>query len=342
MDKNYSSVNFSKEFVLMVNAVPDAVILFDKSGSIVLWNKAAELILGYNVDEILGKNFIDIMNLSLNKEKAEKAALKFSEFVSEKIGLENSFFKRGIFKRKDNLEILVDLSISSGEINDGWYAICIVRDISTQVETEYEKSYLFNLVKSSNDAIIGTNLDHIIISWNAGAERIYGYEASEIIGQNISVIIPENRKNEIFLEIDNVKKGQSIKSFETERVTKSGKIVNILLSVSPIKDKFDSVVGASIISTDITREKEMFGTMIRYISEAAMRLKNPAEMVQLNLSNIIDLVKSDGINKENLILNLSLQMKNIEQIIYNLRELNQALIGSYEEIPEEYIKYFNN
>ena len=341
MEKEYSSVNFCREFILLVNAVPDAIIVIDKSGSIVLWNKAAELIMGYDAGEVLGQNFIMLIRDLIKKEKHEEVAVKFSDFLSNKTGPENSFFTRGIIKRKDNTEFIADVSISPGDIDGKQYAVCVARDISKVVEAENEAHYLSNIVKSSNDAIIGLDLNQIITSWNRGAEKIYGYSASEIIGESILKTVPEGRGSEIMAEIEKIKKDHSMRIFETERITKSGKRIKLLITISPIKDKFDSIVGASLIASDITREKEMFGTMINYISEAAMRLKNPAEMVQLNLLNIIDAIKADQIDKENLILNLSIQMKNTEQIVHNLRELNQALIGSYEEIPEDYVKYFN-
>ncbi|MBN2733473.1 MAG: PAS domain-containing protein [Methanomicrobiaceae archaeon] len=342
MDKKYSSMNFSRECMLMVNAIPYAVVLIDKSGSIIIWNRAAEIIIGYSADEILGKNFTDMIGRLISNDKAILASERFIDFITDKAGNESSFFTRGIVIRKDKLEFFADVSVSSVNIDGEWCAICIIRDISKQVESEFENIYLSNIVKSSNDAIIGMDLNQKIISWNQGAERIYGYSAFDILGKNMSVLVPHGRENEIESEIEKIKGGDSVPSFETERITKSNKTVNVLITLSPIKNKFDSIVGASVITTDITREKQMFNTMIRYISEAAMRLKTPAEMVRLNLSNIIEMVKSDGIDKENLILNLSIQMKNTEQIVHNLRELNQAIIGSYEEIPEDYIKYFKN
>ncbi|MBP2132628.1 PAS domain S-box-containing protein [Methanomicrobium sp. W14] len=341
MEKTYSSVDFCSEFISLINTIPDAVVLFDNSGSMVVWNKAAEQILGYSMDEITGRNFTEIISLCLGKDKALKMSERFESFVSEETGLKNSFFKKGKLKRKDGTKITVEVSVSSVLINNKWYAVSIARDVSDQMKAEYENAYLSNVVKSSNEAFIGLDLNGDIISWNDSAERILGYMSSEIIGRNLSVIIPEEKLDEISGEINRMEDSCHTGGFETGMLAKSGKIVTVIMNVSPVRDNSCSVIGTSIIATDISREKEMFKTMINYISEAAMRLKTPAEMVRMNLLNIIDHVKNDTISKENLVLNLSIQMKSTEQIVHNLRELNQAIIGSYEEIPEEYVTYFN-
>lgn len=341
MEKECSSAEFGEEFILMVNAFPGAVVMFDKSETVKLWNSAAENITGFSAEEVLEKKFSEIMNSYLNMNKEDKIPENFLDSIFEIKGRKSFYHGMGFIRAKDFSEKILDYSISPVNINENWYGVFVARDISYDLERDYEKNYLYNLVKSSNDAIIGIDLEKNIISWNAGAEKLYGYSESEVLGKSISVLIPQRREDEISFEIEKVKQNKEIKNFQTERKTKSGKVISILISVSPIKNKSGEVIGASVFATDISREKEMYSTMIRYISEAAMRLKNPVEHVRMNLFNILSQVKNDEIEKDALILNLSLQIKNTEQILFNLRELNQALIGSYEDFPEDYIKYFN-
>ena len=113
------------------------------------------------------------------------------------------------------------------------------------------------IVESADDAIIGEKLDGTIISWNQGAERIYGYSADEIIGKPISILIEPDRTEEIPKILDGIKRGQKIDHYETVRVGKDGKKINISLTVSPIKDASDKVIGASTIARDITERKRM-------------------------------------------------------------------------------------
>ena len=342
MKKRYSLVEFNREFIMMVNTVSDAVILFDKEKRITLWNKSAELLTGYDSEEVLGKIITDIVDSFTTLDTKENLSKKVSEILSGLSEENPRIHLKGAIYKKDRTEILLSASLSSGEISEEWEAIIIARDITEQIKNAHEMQKLYDIVQSSNDAIVGVDLNQKITSWNPSAEAIYGYKESEVIGKNLAMIVPENWLNTISLEIEKVKSGKSLKQFEIERITKSGKKFTILLSFSPIYNEFNSVTGVSIIGRDISSEKEMMMTMVRYISEAAMRLKNPTELVLLNLSNIIQAIKEDSVNKEDLILNISIQMKNMEQIIHNLRELNQAIIGSYEEIPDEYVKYFEH
>jgi PAS domain S-box-containing protein len=111
------------------------------------------------------------------------------------------------------------------------------------------------IVESSDDAIISKTLDGIIRSWNRGAERIFGYLAEEIVGKHISTIIPQNRLPEEDLIISRLRKGEKIDHFDTQRRTKSGRLIDISLTVSPIKNRRGKIVGASKIARDISDRK---------------------------------------------------------------------------------------
>jgi len=149
------------------------------------------------------------------------------------------------------------------------------------------------IVESADDAIIGEMLDGTIISWNQGAERIYGYSADEIIGKPISIFIEPDRPDEIPKILDRIKRGQKIDHYETVRVEKDGKQINISLTVSPVKDASDKIIGASTIARDITErkriEEELKKTMAelersnaeleRFVYVASHDLQEPLRMV---------------------------------------------------------------
>lgn len=184
--------------------------------------------------------------------------------------------------------------------------------------------------------------DYSVISWNKGAERMYGFKEDEMTGKNVSVIVPPDRMKFFEKELNKVFSGETMDIIEVVRVTKSGQKLNVLISNYPIYDEYGNIKGASVIATDITLEKRMFDTMIKYISEAVMRLRNPSELVRINLINLVELLKKDNLSKEDLLIHLQVQIKNTEQITHNLRELTQTIIGSYDEIPAEYKEYFDN
>ena len=129
------------------------------------------------------------------------------------------------------------------------------RDVTDRQQKEEVVSRLAAVVESSDDAIISKTLDGIITSWNSGAERIFGYKAAETIGRPILLLIPSDLRKEEFGIIQRLKNGERIEHYETVRLTKDGRTINVSLSVSPVKDGSGKVVGASKIARDITEDK---------------------------------------------------------------------------------------
>lgn len=113
------------------------------------------------------------------------------------------------------------------------------------------------IVESSDDAIISINLQHIIENWNEGAERIYGYSAKEVIGKNVSLIIPPGKENELLHIIERIKRGERVEPYETVRVRKGGELIHVSLTVSPVKNEKGAVIGASAIAKDMTERKRL-------------------------------------------------------------------------------------
>jgi PAS domain S-box-containing protein len=126
------------------------------------------------------------------------------------------------------------------------------------------------IVASSDDAIISKDLDGVNLSWNAGAERLFGYTAEEAIGKPITIIIPAGRLNEEPTILERLRKGERVDHFETVRKRKNGTLVNISLTISPVKDDLGRVIGVSKVARDITERKE--ADEARKVAEVAARL----------------------------------------------------------------------
>ena len=133
--------------------------------------------------------------------------------------------------------------------------VAIRTDITERKKTEEANRLLAAIVNCSNDAIIGKDLNSIVTSWNTGAERLFGYTAAEMLGQSITRLIPPDRLAEEKEIIAKIKKGESVEHFETMRAAKDGRLINISVSVSPIKDKEGRITGASKVARDITEQK---------------------------------------------------------------------------------------
>jgi len=120
---------------------------------------------------------------------------------------------------------------------------------------EEAASKLAAIIESSKDSIIGKDLNGIITSWNDGARKLYGYTAEEALGQPISLLIPLDRQNEISLVLERLARGETVDTYETERITKAGKILDMSVTTSPIKDRSGHLIGVSTIGRDITDRK---------------------------------------------------------------------------------------
>jgi PAS domain S-box-containing protein len=130
------------------------------------------------------------------------------------------------------------------------------RDVTELKRADEVHARLAAIVESSQDAIISKSLDGIIRSWNAGAERIFGYSAGEAIGQSIMLLIPPCRQDEETSILARLRKGERIEHFETVRVAKDGKQVDISLTVSPVRDAGGRIIGASKVARDISQRKQ--------------------------------------------------------------------------------------
>ena len=141
-------------------------------------------------------------------------------------------------------------------------------------ESEERSRWLASIVESSDDAIVSTNLDGAITSWNRGAERLFGYFAEEVVGKSITILLPADRSNEEPAILNRVRDGEHVDHYETVRQRKDGSLIHISLSVSPIKNRSGEIVGASKISRDITERKRSEAQIALLAREAEHRAKN--------------------------------------------------------------------
>ena len=322
----------------IISVFPDGLIIVSPSGRIIYQNEIAEKLFDYNSGEFSELNVIDLIDYGYATESAEMC-----EFIRNSLDNPREIKRYNVkgFKR-GNIQLFLNITASCILTDKEQVIVLAIKDLTQRKKYKAEHEYLSQIVNHSNDAIIGVSQNYSVVSWNKGAERMYGFKEEEMIGKNVSVIVPPERMRFFEKELKKVFSGETMDIIEVVRVTKAGQKLNVLISNSPIYDEYGNIKGASVISTDITLEKKMFDTMIKYISEAVMRLRNPSELVRINLINLVELIKKDALSREDLLIHLQVQIKNTEQITHNLRELTQTIIGSYDEIPAEYKEYFDN
>jgi len=166
----------------------------------------------------------------------------------------------------------VPLKNEQDEVDSG---MIILFDISDTKQAEESSAKLAAIIESSDDAIISKTLDSVITSWNDSAERMFGYTASEIIGETIYKLIPPDRLDEEPRIISRLKSGERVEHFETKRITKYGKLIDVSLSISPIRDTQGNIIGVSKIARDITEKKQDENRKNDFIGMVSHELKTP-------------------------------------------------------------------
>lgn len=242
----------------------DVTIGVRNGGTIFQWNTAAERIFGFPAIEAVGQN-ISILFTKKNFERESGFLDKVMQGNAEHYELP--------CKTKSGKRVLISFFAfpifnKSGEVLG---VSKIAYDISDQKEAEEKQATLATIVGSSDDAIIGKNLNGIITSWNPAATKLFGYTEEEAVGRHISLIIPKDSLVEEEMIIENIRKGEKIDHYETIRIAKDGTEKLVSLTVSPIKDKKGEVIGASKVAKDMSfldNEGEKQATLAAIVSSS--------------------------------------------------------------------------
>ncbi len=207
-----------------------------------------------------------------------------------------------------------------------------IDDSETKINEEYI-SHLAAIVESSNDAIISKSLDGIIKSWNKGCEKMFGYTAKEIVGKNISLIIPKeciNEEKNILLRVSN---DETIDPYETVRIKKNGEQLHVSLTVSSLKDRSGNIKGVSTIGRDITSRKKAEAALIIANKELAFqnkeKEKRAAELIIANKELAFQNKEKKKRADELVIAN-----KELKKIIAERKKAEEALNTLNEELEQ--------
>ena len=234
----------------MIESSSDAIISKDLNGTILTWNRGAAAVYGYAAEEAIGRS---IQLLVAPDRVAEEEAI----LARLRDGKRVQHFET-VRINKSGAPIHVSLTISPIFGKNGIVgASDVARDITERKRLDAAIAQLAAIVESSEDAIVSKDLSGTIQTWNASAERLYGYTAQEAIGRNIIILQPVGREHEETEILRRAARGERVDHFETERVKKDGSIVKVSLTISPIRDRRGVVVGASQIARDISKQKEV-------------------------------------------------------------------------------------
>ncbi len=246
-----------------VDLSPDTITVH-REGKLLFVNKAGlALFRAQSEDQLLGLTMNELLHYSY-REKVSKRLEEMEKYMKQVPVIDVAI------KRLDGSYL--DVSVASTPVlyHSMPHVITILRDISERKRNEEIKSQLASIVLNSVDAIYAMSMDGMILSWNPGAENLYGFSEKDAIGRNISIVVPDFKQAELNHLLGKVAKGERIESFETKRQRKDKSTLDVSLTISPIRDESGMVTRASAISRDITFKKQVEEELRRYAEELAL------------------------------------------------------------------------
>ena len=256
-------------------SIGDGVITTDVDGRVTFINAVAEELTGWSQDDALGEMLTDIFRIyhERTREPVENPAME-ALATNAVIRLAN----HTVLVSRTGEERAIDDSASPirNEAGDIAGAVLVFRDVSERRRIEAARAHLAAIVESSDDAIVSKSLQSEILSWNTGAERLFGYTADEAIGKSVTMLLPPDRLAEEEQILDRIGRGEHVDHFETVRLCKGGRPIDVSLTISPILDADGEVIGASKVARDISHRKALEARNLE-LHEREQRARQEAE-----------------------------------------------------------------
>ncbi len=234
---------------MLFEHAPEGILVADAENRYLDANPIVCRMLGYARDELIGLHVSDIVITT---------EIQHINPALHDITTQSGYSREWQFRRKDGS--VLNAEVTATTMPDGTL-LGMVRDISERRASELAAARLAAIVESSDDAIIGKDMNSIITSWNAGAENIFGYSAEEMVGTSILRLIPPDRQDEETQILEKIRRGEKLKILETLRLTKDQRLIDVSVAVAPIRDAVGTIIGVSHIARDITafkaREREV-------------------------------------------------------------------------------------
>ncbi|MCK9572498.1 MAG: PAS domain S-box protein, partial [Candidatus Omnitrophica bacterium] len=286
-----NKVSYLQKYLqVVVDNIPNPVYYKDKTGIFLGCNLATEKFLGLSKERIVGKTVFDIFTDKVIAQKYQEA----DDSLFKNPGIQVYEYKLRHNDGTDH-DVIFNRSIYPGPDGEVAGLVGVIIDVTERKRAEDSLKRLAAIVESSDDAIIGKDMHGIITSWNYGAQKIYGYSAQEVIGSSINLLAPSDKKEESLLFFDKIKKGEHISHYETVRVTKNGTHLNMSLTISPLKDNFGKIIGASTIGRDITTRVKA-ELRINKLNKIQNELFNPGtleEKLKIITDGVVDIFEAD-------------------------------------------------
>lgn len=323
--QSQQEVIFSEQrFKALVENSSDMIILLNPLGIITYSSPSTERIMGYARHEHEGRNILEFVH-------PDAEAYVMGEFARVLKSSGETVAVTTRVKHKNGSWRWIECT-GRNLIHDPAVKAIVVnyRDITERKEYEESKFYLASIIENSDEAIMGKTLNGTITSWNKGAKNLYGYLDEEIIGKSVELLVPLHKKEEEARLLNDIQEGKKVELHETQRVTKDGRIIDVLLTLSPIKNEQGELVGASSIVRDITERKR--------IQEA---IKENEERLNTIINSSLDAMV--GIDEQGMIIFWNPKAENIfgwqkEEVVGKYKMFDTIIPPQFKELYEEDFK----
>ena len=233
---------------MLVEAMSEGAATLSREGAVLYSNRRFAEMIGSPTGKVVGIRFHSLV------EETERDRFRTFLAAAQETSARGEFNLRS----SDGSSVPVHLSVTKFRGYLGHTLGMVITELSEQKRRHAEETrlQLAAIVDSSQDAIIAKTLDAKIVSWNRGAEGIYGYTADEAIGQPISILLPPRREDEIPAIMERIRRGEKVEHYETKRRRKDGTVIDVSLAISPIKSPDGETIGASAVARNITERKQ--------------------------------------------------------------------------------------
>lgn len=269
----------------IVDSSEDAILSKTMEGIITSWNKGAEKLYGYTAEEIVGKP-VSILVPADHQDEIPQIMLRLAK------GKVIEHYET-VRKKKDGSLIDISLTVSPVRDVDGNIVggSAVARNITLEKRLRTERQFLALIVEGSDDAIYSKDLNGTVLSWNRGAEKIFGYSAEEIIGKPVAILTAPGNENQVPEILEQLRAGNRIEHFETERRRKDGTLIYVSLTISPVRDDTGKIIAASSIAKDITKQKQTAMLIQTQLQEKQILLQEIHHRVKNNLQLVASLLE---------------------------------------------------
>lgn len=284
-----TAIQRQRDLATTLRSIGDAVIVTDATGVVQSLNPIAEQLTGWKASDAAGRSLEDVFRI-FNENTGAPVESPVAKVLREGtiVGLAN----HTVLLARDGARHPIDDSAApifddAGSLTG---VILVFRDVSERRRGELSNQRLAAIIESSDDAVISKTLDGTITTWNAGAERIYGYTADEVIGRPFSVLIPAHLPDEVRSFAERLRRGERLDHFETIRQRKDGRQIDVSVSYSPLHDGEGDLIGIAVITRDIT-ERKLLEQRQRVQLELTAALANSSDLSEASENALRSLCK---------------------------------------------------